>query len=306
MENLTPKQLKKLKKVGDIVEFGNVAIAEHLIELEDKFEETVDIINEEHKKTIQEIKDTVPDLEKVLNSVKGQKGDKPILGIDYEIPEPIPGKDGEKGDRGEKGDSYILTERDKSDIAAKINVPIVEKIIEKTEIIKETPIVKETIVTDIDGKKVVDSINELPIEPEYQIDKKHIRGLEEEISGLRKTHTYPSTGVLGKGHTIQDEGTSLAQRNRLNFVGTGVSVTDDPTNDATKVTIGGSVGSWSTPPETPLSDGSVTIFTVGSTEPTDVLCDGIIYPSGTMWTFSSSQITLDIGGLGPTQFIRYR
>jgi hypothetical protein len=46
----------------------------------------------------------------------------------------------------------------------------------------------------------------------------------------------PVAGGVG-GHIIQDEGVSLTQRSRLNFVGSGVSATDDAGNDATVVTI---------------------------------------------------------------------
>lgn len=41
----------------------------------------------------------------------------------------------------------------------------------------------------------------------------------------------------GAGHTIEDEGTPLTQRTKLNFVGAGVTVTDDSGDDATVVTI---------------------------------------------------------------------
>jgi hypothetical protein len=44
----------------------------------------------------------------------------------------------------------------------------------------------------------------------------------------------------GGGHTIQDESSPLTQRTNLNFVGAGVTVTDDSGNDATVVTIPGS------------------------------------------------------------------
>lgn len=44
-------------------------------------------------------------------------------------------------------------------------------------------------------------------------------------------------GGGGGGHVIQDEGVSLAQRSKLNFVGAGVTVTDDTGNDATVVTV---------------------------------------------------------------------
>lgn len=43
--------------------------------------------------------------------------------------------------------------------------------------------------------------------------------------------------ITGGGHTIEDEGTPLTQRTKLNFVGSGVAVTDDSGDDATVVTI---------------------------------------------------------------------
>lgn len=50
----------------------------------------------------------------------------------------------------------------------------------------------------------------------------------------------------GSGHTIQDEGSDMTARANLNFVGDGVTVTDDAGNNATVVTIPG--GGGSTPP----------------------------------------------------------
>lgn len=41
----------------------------------------------------------------------------------------------------------------------------------------------------------------------------------------------------GSGHVIEDEGTPLTQRTKLNFVGAGVTVTDDSGDDASVVTI---------------------------------------------------------------------
>src|SRR4051812_45507419 len=46
-----------------------------------------------------------------------------------------------KGDKGDDGDAYTLTDLDKEEIAGLIDVPIVEKIIEKTGIVREQPIV---------------------------------------------------------------------------------------------------------------------------------------------------------------------
>lgn len=52
-------------------------------------------------------------------------------------------------------------------------------------------------------------------------------------------HLVIASTAIGSGsaHTIQDEGTPLTARTNLNFVGTGVAVTDDAGNDATIVTI---------------------------------------------------------------------
>lgn len=48
--------------------------------------------------------------------------------------------------------------------------------------------------------------------------------------------------AAGGGHTIQDEGTPLTARANLNFVGAGVTATDDAGNNATVVTIPGVTG----------------------------------------------------------------
>lgn len=42
------------------------------------------------------------------------------------------------------------------------------------------------------------------------------------------------------GHVIEDEGTPLAQRKNLNFIGVSVTVTDNPGADSTDVTLSGS------------------------------------------------------------------
>lgn len=43
--------------------------------------------------------------------------------------------------------------------------------------------------------------------------------------------------AAGGGHTIQEEGSSLAQRTKLNFVGGAITATDDADNDQTDVTV---------------------------------------------------------------------
>ena len=97
----------------------------------------------EMKEVMAEMKQDMPDLNKVLESVKGKDsevpGPKPIAGVDYPIPE--------------NGKDYVLTADDKKEIASKIKVPIVEKVIEKIEVIKEQPIVKNSIFYVMNLKK---------------------------------------------------------------------------------------------------------------------------------------------------------
>jgi hypothetical protein len=69
------------------------------------------------------------------------------------------------------------------------------------------------------------------------------------VTGRVYRRAASSIGGAG-GHTIEDEGTPLTARAALNFVGAGVTVTDDSGNDATVVTINGANTA------TALSDGS--------------------------------------------------
>ena len=72
MPEITEKQKRKLQKLAKLFDEGNVAILEHLFELEESIDERM------------------PDLDKVLETVKGKKGDK--------------GEKGDKGDKGERGE----------------------------------------------------------------------------------------------------------------------------------------------------------------------------------------------------------
>lgn len=74
-------------------------------------------------------------------------------------------------------------------------------------------------------------------------------------------------GGIGGGHTIQDEGVSLTQRSKLDFIGPGVSVVDNAISGATEVHINATgtggvgsgvnldLGSFSTPDPGILLDG---------------------------------------------------
>lgn len=79
------------------------------------------------------------------------------------------------------GKDYVLTDKDKKDIASSITVPIVNRVIEKTEVIKEQPIVTNEIVEVAkhdSGEGIVSKINELSTEDDsFKIDAKHIKNL---------------------------------------------------------------------------------------------------------------------------------
>lgn len=100
-----------------------------------------------------------------------------------------------KGEDGRDGEDYVLTDEDKKEIASLIEVPVVEKVIEKVETIVEQPtIYSETIEVENDetGEEIVEKINDLPINNDkYKIDASHIKNL-------------PTTNFTGGGSTARN------------------------------------------------------------------------------------------------------
>lgn len=123
---------------------------------------------------------------------------------------------------GPKGDDYVLTETDKKEIAGKITVPIVEKIIERTEVIKEQPIVtneiKEVAVADTPDQ-IRDKLESLQDDQRLSISAIH--KLEEILDELRRR---PVGGRVGGGFSkialeskIIDDETPTNSGDNLNF-----------------------------------------------------------------------------------------
>lgn len=119
------------------------------------------------------------------------------------------------------------------------------------------------------------------------------------INKVSKLQAQVDAGGTGGGHTIEDEGTPLTQRDTLNFVGAGVTVTDDAGNDATVVTIPGGGGMNVETPIGSVNSSNVT-FTV-TVAPKFIVTDTGFYIEGFGYSRATLTITMD---LSPNLFIR--
>jgi hypothetical protein len=190
----TAKLLKEnptVKQVAEII-IGN-AVESIITELVDKAE-----------KAILEIKN---------KSLKGDDGHTPIKGVDYftdlEIEEikqaikPVKGRDYRDG---ENGKDYELTNNDKREIAKQIDIPIVEKIIEKTPIITEIAKYEEP-------EAIADKLNTL----KEKIEIKVIKGLRDELTNLRRAiKDKKGGGQIGGGGSIVEAEDLSSQCNGAN------------------------------------------------------------------------------------------
>lgn len=179
----------KQKDLIDFAEKGGqdsgLFLLDKIHAIQEELENLISELKEKFDTAIQEIKENTPDLNRVLESVKGKDSDipgpKPVAGIDYPIPE--------------NGKDYILTEKDKKEIADKIDVPIIEKIIEKTEVIKEQPIITNEIKEIAKYDKPEEIRNKLEtLKGGERISISAIDGLEEKIKEIPER---PTTTVFG-------------------------------------------------------------------------------------------------------------
>lgn len=156
MEDLTPEEQEELADALEVVEKGPVGIVKFLVKLSRKVDKVLPTVEEmlsEHEEEVEaklentaaRVEASVPDLAKALSEVRGNDGLTPKKGVDYF-----------------DGENYILSEADKREIARQIEVPVVEKVIERTEVIKEQPIVQET---------VHNTTIENPVTPDQAVDK---------------------------------------------------------------------------------------------------------------------------------------
>ncbi len=158
--------LKHLEGVDSLADkYARKAVAETLAQITNDFKNRLDEL-------ISQLENAIPDISKQIAEELKK----------YTLAHPELFK-GQKGDsiKGEPGNSYILTENDKKEISSKIKIPIVEKIIEKTEVIKEQPIIKEVAISE-DAEKIANKLNALKETIEIDV----IKGLKEKFKNLNR------------------------------------------------------------------------------------------------------------------------
>lgn len=206
------------------------------------FEELADV-----SESLTEVAKVFKDIEAVtIKGAKGEKGDKGDQGEQ--------GIQGEKGDTGEKGeDAHMVGPKgdkgDKGDKGAD-GLDGLDGIDGKDGADGQDG--KDgSPDTALEAKNKLESLSK-----DDRLDIKAIKGVTKLQDKIVAHAVDQSRGILyaglledrqnnptSGGHTIEDEGTPLAQRTNLNFVGANVTVTDDSGNDATVVTIIGSTAS---------------------------------------------------------------
>lgn len=213
---LTPKQRKKLEKIAKVVTEGGLAIAEYLLELEDKFEETVE-----------QIKKDVPNLDKILESIRGEDGDDYVLtdeditSIANEVSNTI-NIDDVASKIATKVPVEEIAQRVADKAAQKIKVPVVEKVIEKTEVVREIP-------QTVDVEEAIDaSLTPKLTEQEERI-KKAIKEYTDELFDIfKEDNTQAQNGYTDEVKTLQNRTQLLLQiaTQRTNTTSSGGTSTD--------------------------------------------------------------------------------
>jgi hypothetical protein len=146
MQDLSTQQQKKLEKMLRMMEAGgtekDMEIIDHIVDLEEKVDRAI----EKFEKKTEEVDSTIKERSQGEVELVQKMAQNLLKDI--------------KGDAGKDGENYVLTEEDRAAIAASIEVPIVEKVIErvveKTEVVREIPIVTENITHEV---KEVDTFN---------------------------------------------------------------------------------------------------------------------------------------------------
>ena len=219
-----------------------------------------------------------------IKGVQGIPGEKPtddeLLNlIKPLIPDPV---------KGDPGKDYILTVKDKKEIASKIKVPVVEKIIEKTEVIKEQPIVtneiKEVAVADT-AEQILEKLQSLK---DAWLEVKSIKGLDKVLNDVGSNFLSQAKGFVSKSlrgmydvdvMNIADQQSLIWSASKQKFV------------PGAATTTGG--GGFTKLLSTEVPDGTNTIFTY-SQKPLYIVSGGAWYEENNGWTWAAGQATLSV------------
>ncbi len=236
---LTPAQKRKLIASAELVDKGNIAVYEKILEFQDfvdEKEQKIEDLSNKVENEISVIQSEVANTLEYLNTIV-------------------------QPENGQPGNDYIITEKDKEEIASKVKVPIVEKVIERIETIREVPIVTENVVEKAlkdTSEEIVDKVNT----SKKKIKKTQVEGLEDvptkkEFEDVKRIATSNSVALPPTTPFVNGK-----RSKNFNFIGATVSVTGDTANITTSsgftVTEVDGFPSVASPTAIKFSNGSVT------------------------------------------------
>lgn len=204
MNQLSPENVKKLKRLASIVDKGNIGIFEYLTEIETQVEDFKKEVKDNFAQAIQEIKGNTPDLNNILKSIKGKdgesvKGDKGDRGLS--------GKDGQDGYTPIKNRDYFDGKDGKNGTNG-ISP-------DKNEIVRE---VVALVPSSSDGKDGRDGSPDTPeqvrdklqsLNGNDRLDKSAIKGLDDELRSIRTVVSSRGGGSRTAGVAIYDLSSQL-------------------------------------------------------------------------------------------------
>lgn len=175
----TPETAKKvMSRLAHATDKGTLGLVHQIEEVDQK----IDAVGADLGRKVDAAARLAQQNEKSLR--EGLRALKPVAGEDYQVPE-----------NGLDGDNYILTESDKKEIAAMIEVPVVEKIIEKREVVREIPLVTQQIMEKAvpeTGDVIARKLEALPEGRKVVIEA--IEHLRDELNEIRR---FKGGGING-------------------------------------------------------------------------------------------------------------
>ena len=267
---MTPEQQEKTKRLMKVmVDPGSTL----LLAIED-LESKTDITNEDVKALAEHFSVTEDEVKQLIEKL--QSGE----------------LKGEKGD-SIKGDSYILTEDDKKEIAKKIDVPVVEKVI---EIIKEQPIITE--ITKITNKIKEVAISETPEQivdkvniSSRKVKKESVEGIEQMEEDISTIKTRPISIGGRQGIQLYINGTKRGLIQTINLIaGTGITLTYTRSYGRNDILIDATGSSLTALTATGVINSVNTAFTF-TQKPTYIISDGAWYRENSGWTWNAGLLT---------------